>query len=177
MSLLRCNELFLRSIEPSDLNLLLRIENDEKEWIHSENYLPFSKEVMNSYVSGEHDLVKHGQHRFMINIPNSEEAIGCIDLFNYSAIHARAGVGIYILKEFRNNGFASKALSLLCAYSAQVLNIELLYCSVLASNTQSLKLFEKSGFQLTGSRPGWSKAFGKREEAKLLQLDLTTINV
>ncbi|MFK7757193.1 MAG: GNAT family N-acetyltransferase [Flavobacteriales bacterium] len=175
MSFLRCNELFLRSIEPSDLEVLLEIENDTKEWIHSETYLPFSKSTMELYVKGEHDLITHGQHRFMIISEKAEAAVGAIDLFNYSAIHSRAGVGVYILERHRSKRLATKALNLICEYASQVLNIELLYCSVLASNEKSLKLFASAGFINTGSRPKWSKVAGKREDVILLQRELTSI--
>lgn len=172
MGFLQCNILKLRSIEPSDLNLLLAIENDSEEWVQSENYTPFSKTVMESYVRGEHDLVKFGQYRFMIELKNTIETVGCIDLFNYSSIHSRAGIGIYIVEKHRSNGYARKALSLISSYCKEVLNIELLYCSILESNKSSLSVFKSENFEETGERKSWAKVGGKRVSVKLLQKDV-----
>lgn len=169
MSFLRSNELLLRSVEPADLPFLLAIENDAASWRHSENYMPFSSAVLDQYVKGEHDLVKHGQYRFMIHDSVRSVPVGCVDLFNYSPIHSRAGVGIYISEGFRNKGRAKVALELLCTYAKEILNLELIYCSVLSSNSKSLKLFKSVFFEETGKRVKWSKQNGVREDVILLQ--------
>ncbi len=172
MSSLRSNVLILRPIEAGDLSYLMQVENDSSEWIQSENYLPFSKTVMEKYVNGDHDLLKYGQYRFVLEVPNTSEVIGCIDLFNYSPIHSRAGVGIYVSTEYRGRGYAKEALNLLSEYCRGVLNIELLYCSILETNLTSLAAFESVGFKQTGKRISWSKIGKDRINVNLLQQEL-----
>jgi len=170
MDFLRSNGIKLRPIESTDLDFLWHVENDSKEWMQSENYLPLSKSVMEKYVSGEQDLIKHGQYRFIIEKEDTKERLGCIDLFDYQPVSSRSGVGIYIADMHRNNGIAKQSLRILCAYSKAVLNIQLLHCSILESNKKSQAVFMSQGFIVTGERPNWTTVNGKRCTIKLLQL-------
>ncbi len=155
MSVLQSKGLSLRAVEAGDTEVIYSIENDTSGWMQSENYLPFSKSVLDKYTSGEHDLFKHCQYRFMICMESNSEVCGCIDLFDYSSVHSRAGVGIYILDEFRNLGYAGTALEMLIDYSKNHLNLRLLHCSILEDNLNSVKLFSSKGFVKTGKRENW----------------------
>lgn len=53
-----------------------------------------------------------------------------IDLTNYSALNARAEVGITLLKAHRGKGLGSQALQLLEMFAVQRLRIHTLYASI-----------------------------------------------
>ena len=81
-----------------------------------------------------------------------------LDLFDYDAINARAGVGIVLtdLSE-RSKGYAYDALNSIVNYSKDTLHLNQLYCSMHASNFASIQLFEKMNFSKTGQRKSWFK--------------------
>jgi len=158
----------LRALEPSDLSALLEAENNQEAYMNSDNYLPFSKAVLEKYLNGEHDLLKHHQYRYAIDA--NGECAGFIDLFDYNPVHSRAGVGIYIVENQRGKGIAFHALQRLIEVSKVKLNIEYLHASISESNKASLNLFEKCGFQKNGIRTAWQKRFGKRKAVVLYEL-------
>lgn len=172
MNDLRSNMVSLRAIESSDSEILFDIENDTSGWVQSDNYLPFSMEVLGKYTSGQHDLVKFGQYRFMIENTSEQMLLGCIDLFDYNPVHSRAGVGIYILENHRNNSFGREALSLLISYAKDRLNLRMLHCSILSDNNNSIKLFKNSGFFQTGERQEWYLYNGVYKNVILFQKEL-----
>lgn len=172
MSFLNDQNINLRAVESEDLDFLLNMENDTLEWIQSENYQPFSRGVMKRYATGEHSLTAYGQYRFVIERAKDKVVIGAVDLFDYQSIHSRAGVGIYVLPTFRGKGIARRSLELLIEYARQVLNIELLFCSILETNENSIQLFQNAGFEKTGLRRAWAKIGGKRISVLLFQKEL-----
>lgn len=97
--------------------------------------------------------------------------MGTIDLFDFDAFHGRAGIGILIAQEtHRGQGFGAEALALLKQYAFDYLGLKQLYCNVLASNTQSISLFEKAGFELSGTKKAWIRRGDSFEDELLLQL-------
>ena len=59
-------------------------------------------------------------------------AIGTIDLFDYEPMHARAGLGIWIVQESnRRQGYAKEALRLIIEYAFFKLQLNQLYCCLL----------------------------------------------
>jgi len=165
------NGLYLRAIELEDTEVLYKIENDVSAWQYSENYTPFSKTVLANYVNGVHDLVTHGQYRFMV-CKSENVVLGCVDLFDFKPIHGRAGVGIYILPNYRRQGKALDALGLLTNYAKKILNLSLLHCSILEINHESIGLFKSAGYNETGRRPSWHLFNGERLGVVLLQREL-----
>jgi diamine N-acetyltransferase len=81
--------------------------------------------------------------------------VGTLDLYDYSALHQRAGVGIAVLKTERRHGYAQAALTQLLSYAREALRLHQLYCTIAETNEASIKLFEKAGFQWVGLRQQW----------------------
>ena len=85
----------------------------------------------------------------------SGQAVGTLDLYDYSALHQRAGVGIAVLQSERRHGYAQAALAQLLPYAREALRLHQLYCTIAETNEASIKLFEKAGFQWVGLRQQW----------------------
>ena len=144
-----------RALEPDDITLLYRWENDLEINEVSLSKVPFSKYILEQYIAhSQMDLQQAGQVRFVIEVLDGC-AVGCIDLFDYDAVDRKAGIGILIDKEFRANGYAKEAINLIKDYAFNVLGLHQLYCSVGAENIVSLNLFKSSGFEQIGIRKDW----------------------
>jgi diamine N-acetyltransferase len=146
----------LRALEPEDLDFLFALENDPDLWAVSDVLpAPISRHALREYLRhAAASLAEVGQMRLIIT---SEENIpvGTLDLFDYSALHQRAGVGITILAAERRRGFALSALQQLLPYAQQALRLHQLYCTIAQDNAPSINLFEKVGFRRVGVRHDW----------------------
>ncbi len=168
----------LRAIEPGDIDLLYRWENDTEAWVVSNTQTPFSYFVLEQYIASAHqDIYTAKQLRLMIDIPSADplnliktETIGCIDLFDFDPNHLRAGVGILIAaKSNRKKGYASEALSILIKYCFQSLNLNQLFCNIAVDNKSSILLFQKYGFLVVGTKKQWIRSGTNFKDELLLQ--------
>lgn len=160
----------LRALEPEDITSLYRWENDLEVSEVSYTSIPYSKYILGKYIEhAQMDIQESGQCRFMIE---NEEGIsvGCVDLYDYHAIHSRAGIGILIDREQRGKGYASSAISLVISYAFNRLGLHQLYCSISSGNTSSIKLFESAGFNRIGLRRDWRFNNGKFDDVCEYQL-------
>ncbi|MDR0714388.1 MAG: GNAT family N-acetyltransferase [Bacteroidales bacterium] len=165
----------LRAIEPEDLTLLYIWENDRSVWRVSNTLAPFSKALLQQYImSDPSNIFVHRQLRMMIDLKGAQRrTVGAVDLFDFDAVHRRAGTGILIAaEEDRKQGFASEAVRQIIDYSKHVLFLHQLYCNIAASNTVSLHLFEKTGFSISGVKKEWLKTTDGWEDELFLQLQL-----
>jgi diamine N-acetyltransferase len=146
----------LRALEPDDLDFLFQLENDPELWAVSDVLpAPISRHALREYLRhAAASLAEVGQMRLVIS--NEEnQPVGTLDLFDYSALHQRVGVGISVVKSARRRGYAQAALAWLLPYARQQLRLHQLYCTVAATNQASLRLFAKAGFRRVGVRHDW----------------------
>lgn len=148
--------IYLRAIEPKDLEFLYELENDTAIWEISGTTSPYSKHVLKLYLDNAHrDIYDVKQLRLCI-CQADDKVVGLIDLFDFDPKNHRAGVGIIVLNSTdRNKGIGTEAISLLCDYSFSTLQLKQLYANILEDNLSSIHLFEKIGFQLVGSKKDW----------------------
>lgn len=151
----------LRALEPEDITCLYRWENDIDISEVSYTSIPYSKYILGKYIEhAQMDIQESGQCRFMIE-NELGQTVGCVDLYDYHAIHSRAGIGILIDRDHRGNGYASSALSLIIEYAFNSLGLRQVYCSISVDNEMSISLFEKADFSLIGRRQDWRFSKGK----------------
>ena len=146
----------LRALEPDDLEFLFQLENDPDLWAASDVLpAPVSRHALREYLRhAAASLAEAGQMRLIISDENNEP-VGALDLYDYSALHQRAGVGITVLQSARRRGYAGQALMALLPYARQHLRLHQLYCTIAESNRASISLFKKAGFQRVGVRREW----------------------
>ena len=153
---MKIKDLFLRALEPSDIKILMQLENDESYWKYSNTTEPFSKKLLTSFIAEQkRDIFEVKQKRYVIsnqNIPT----LGFIDLFNFEPLHRRAGVGILIIEKFRGKGLGKKALDLLISHSKKNLNINCLFANIAFENKASISLFKSSVFIKVGLKKSWN---------------------
>ncbi len=164
--------IYLRALEPSDVDVLYKWENNRQIWHVSNTQTPFSRYVLEQFlVNANEDIYTNKQLRLIISENDKNDAVGAIDLFDFEPYHLRAGIGILIADEFRNKGFAFEALKLLQDYAFNTLLLKQLYCNVTVSAPASLQLFEKAGFEKIGLKRSWNRVSATQfEDECLLQL-------
>jgi diamine N-acetyltransferase len=124
----------LRALEPDDLEFLFRLENDPELWAVSDVLpAPISRHALREYLRhAAASLSEAGQMRLIISLEDGLP-VGTLDLFDYSALHQRAGVGITVLQSARRQGYAQQALGQLIAYARHALHLHQLYCTVVSA--------------------------------------------
>ncbi|GAL61143.1 acetyltransferase [Algibacter lectus] len=99
MITLKGEHIYLRALEPEDLEFIHAVENDEAVWEISNTQTPYSKFLIKQYLEEAHrDIYDVKQLRLVIST-NEDKAIGLIDLFDFDFKNGRAGIGILIKDE------------------------------------------------------------------------------
>ena len=108
--MLKEKKIKLRTLFPSDLEFLQKIENDRSLWEYGSDRKIFTKEELTNYIKNSSEKIqKAKQFRFVVDYNNTP--VGFVDLFEYK--NSSAGVGIIIDKVYQRRGFASESLKLL----------------------------------------------------------------
>ncbi|MEZ4802904.1 MAG: GNAT family protein [Gelidibacter sp.] len=171
MMTLKGKYVFLRALEPEDLEFIYTIENDETFWEISNTQTPYSKYILTQYLENSHkDIFEAKQLRLVIS-SYENKALGMIDLFDFDFKNSRAGVGILVKESTnRQQGFGKEALQLLVNYSFEHLNLHQLYCNITEDNKASITLFTNQGFEKIGLKKDWNAINGSYQNEYLFQL-------
>ena len=172
METLLANELVrLRVLEPTDLDLLLRWENDSTAWTTGATHTPCSRQRAWQYLQSHNgDLFASGEVRFVIETVETEpRPVGCIDLTSFDPFNRRAEVGILIDAHEREKGYGNAALALLVKYALEHIGMRQLYAIVPDDNAASIALFEGCGFTLAGTLRDWLRRGHAYHSARLYQ--------
>lgn len=159
----------LRAIEPEDLDLLYRIENDVELWNVGTSNVPYSRYLLHEYVANaKNDIYTDRQVRMMIE--NKEgKVVGIVDLVNFDPSNHRAEVGLIILNEYRNQGYGTTVLYKIADYALRILHLHQLYAYVDIENKISMKVFKKGGFNVSSEIKDWLFDGQKYRDSVLLQ--------
>ena len=166
---IQSEHIYLRALEPSDLAILYTTENNIAIWKVSNTLTPYSRAILELYLETAHqDIYATKQLRLMICLNSTNEPIGTIDLFEFEPMHLRVGVGVLIFEAYRKKGFAFEAIELVKAYTRDTLLMHQLFCNISLSNSESLSLFEKCGFEIIGIKKQWNKISSNQFEDELM---------
>lgn len=154
---LKGRNIYLRSLEPEDLDFLYYLENDESLWEVSNTTHPYSRYILKQYLENSYrDIYEVKQLRLVICKNESMAPLGFIDLFDFEPKHHRVGLGIVIFsEEHKRKGIATEALKLVCNYAFKNLNVHQIFASITEGNIGSIKLFENAGFERSGVKRDW----------------------
>jgi len=172
MNLLENDTIRLRALEPDDVEMLYRWENDPAVWGVSGTLTPFSRHILRRFIAEQaQDIYQTRQARFVIEERAAARPVGLIDLFDFDPANRRAGVGILIYAAAdRGRGVASGALELLVGYGFGVLGLHQLYANIPTGNTASARLFEGRGFVCRGIKKDWLLTADGWEDEAVYQL-------
>ncbi len=155
----------LRALEPEDLELMYRIENDTRFWQHGSTNVPYSRYVIREYLTNNHnDIYADGQVRLVIELcqqsgniavkPEKNIAIGFADLFNFDPKHQRAEIGLLILPEYQGKHYGKDVVEALCDYARQW-HLHQIYAIIAVTNKPAMQLFAHAGFEASAQLHDW----------------------
>ncbi|MDR0229930.1 MAG: GNAT family N-acetyltransferase [Flavobacteriaceae bacterium] len=172
MNQLETINIYLRALEPDDLEFIYEIENDLRLWEVSNTQAPYSRFLIHQYLENAHqDIYEAKQLRLAICSKETSKAIGLIDLFDFDPKNSRAGIGIVIQhNEHRNQGIGSDALDLMIKYVKNHLFLKQLYANITVGNIASERLFYKFGFELIGIKKAWTRVGNDYKDEAMYQL-------
>ncbi|WP_026708601.1 GNAT family N-acetyltransferase [Flavobacterium frigidarium] len=172
MITLKGDTIYLRALEPNDLEFIYAIENDESIWNVSNTQTPYSRFLVKQYLENAHqDIYEAKQLRLAICQDQDFPALGLIDLFEFDPRNNKAGIGIVVYeKSSRGKNIGSEALGLLIKYSFYHLNLHQLYANIDSNNVASIALFTKFGFECIGTKKDWILTNGTYSDEKMYQL-------
>lgn len=150
------SSIHLRALEPSDLDFLYSLENDQRLWAVSNTLVPFSNYTLKEYIQhAKEDIFTAKQVRFVISTP-AQQPLGFVDIYDFDPLHHRAGVGVVIDEAYRAKGLGKQALLLVEAYAFNRLQLHQLYAGVSEENTASMALFRSVGYVQYGIKKDWN---------------------
>lgn len=145
----------LRAIEPEDLDILYRIENDEMLWDVGISNIYYSRYILHEYIANtKGDIYIDKQARLIIE-NHDNDVIGIVDIVDFDPRHLRAEIGIVIQKRYRHMGYAKTAILHVVRYARDILHLNQLYAYVNADNTNSIKMFGNAGFIKSAELKDW----------------------
>ncbi len=145
----------IRALEPTDLRILYRWENDMSIWDVGNVVNPLSQAVLQAYIRSSHNnLYQDMQLRMMVD--NLEgKTVGCVDLYDFEPRTLKAGVSLLIDKAFRGKGYAYQTMLLLEHYAFDFLHMHQLYAYIPVSNKACISLFEKLDYKQSTVIKDW----------------------
>ena len=172
MITLKGKNIYLRALEPNDLEFVYAMENDQNIWEVSNTQTPYSRFLVRQYLeNAQQDIYEAKQLRLAICQDEDFPAIGLIDLFEFDPKNNKAGVRIVIQQDDnRKQNIGSEALELLIKYSFYNLNLHQLYANISIENEASIALFTKFGFEKTGIKKDWILLNGQYLDEAIFQL-------
>ena len=168
---LTTGDVYLRAMEPDDIDLLYSVENDPNIFESGISNVPYSRYLLREFIlNSTGDIYTDKQVRTMFC--HDDKTLGIVDLIDFNPHQLRAEVGITTLRSYRRHGYALQALHLLAEFSNKNLHLHHLYAYINLDNEASLHLFEKAGFQRTATLKGWLYDGKNHHDAAFMQLFL-----
>lgn len=160
-------------MEPEDLDLLYRIENDQELWCLGATNVPYSRYTLHDYVANSTgDIYADKQVRLIIE-NDEHKTVGLADLTNFDPRHLRAEVGLVIEKPMRCKGYAYEAMTLLHRYAHCTLHLHQVFAVIGTDNTTTLRLFQRLGYEESARLRQWIFDGDNYHDAVVLQKFLT----
>ena len=169
--MLKSDNIYLRAIEPEDLDFLFKWENSVDIWQESNTLAPYSRFSIKDFIekSITESVFEVGQVRLMICSLSDNSVVGTADIFDIDVVNSRAAIGLLIDSNHRGNGYAKETLDMLCNYASETLLLNQLYVHIATDNTSCLNLFAKSDFEKSGILKNWIKVKGGYKDVFVFQ--------
>lgn len=169
--LLNNDTITLRPLEPTDLDILYRWENDSALWAVSDTSAPYSRKALWSYLETyTGDIYAQRQLRLMITLTGNGTPIGTIDFMNFDPLNNRAELGLFVSQDYRGKGLGRQALELLTSYARDHIGLRQLYVYIALDNEVCLNLFKDFGYIQVGVLRSWVKRGTNYRDVALMQM-------
>lgn len=160
------DKIILRAPEPDDVDRLYIWENDRPEAVSA----PVSRLNVWNYVNNYNaDVFEMKELRLIIVDRFSKEAVGCIDLYDFSPVDMRGGVSIYVAETWRRRGIAGQALALFETYCRGKIGLHQLWAHIAEDNRPSRALFAAAGYKPAGRLRSWIRRGSSYSDVLVVQ--------
>lgn len=164
------DELYLAPIDAQNVELCTK-------WLNDETLTRGLGQTINIYTElsernyMEEQSKKLNNYQFYVVRKSDDKILGIYDLHNVLQVHQYAEVGGFIGDpEDRNKGYGNKALTMICDFGFNVLNLKNLVGRIFSFNYASIKSAEKVGFKKVGLIKDRYYYLGKFHDEVILQL-------
>lgn len=167
-------KIILRALEPEDLELLYTIENDSDTWDICSARVNYSRYAIKQYLAQQpQEISTAGEVRLVITDSETNEAVGIIDLTNYSATNRSAEIGITLLREHRGKGYGRAAIKAMERYAKEAGNLRMIYAHTLADrNSVAKNMFLHSNYTPVAVLPEWHFCNGEYVDLTVFKKNL-----
>ena len=166
------SEITLRAMEPEDLELIFRIENDSEFWRYGTSSVPYSRWTLRRFIeTSANDLFVDQQVRLVIQGKDSTGnpvSLGLADLVNFSPRHHRAEISLAILPEFQGLHIGERVVHELENY-AHSMGLHQLYAIIAVTNLPATRLFQRMGYDSSTLLKDWLFSDDKFVDAHVWQ--------
>ena len=163
-------KILLRLLEHQDIDFLYKWENDMSLWKYGDTRIPFSRTLLENYVSNyDANIFNAKQLRFMIVDKSSNSTIGAIDLYDLDIYNSRAFIGIMITPEWQGKRYAQNSIKLIEDYALNILGIAQIAAYIPTTNEKSISLFNKLGYSESGCLKNWSRIGNNFQDVVVMQ--------
>jgi len=168
------DKIYFSPLRAESIQLITKWANDEDSACSLGNYyLNFTEELEKQIISQK--SMDSSVYKFEIHDSKTDNFIGVCDLHCVSFKDRYAEIGYNIgEKDYRNKGYGTEAIKLLCDYAFNILNIKNLVMTIYDFNIASIKCAEKNHFQLTGKIKEKYYCKGKYNDMLFFQLNKST---
>lgn len=139
--------MIIRALEKSDLKQV-HVINNEREVMAYWFEEPYGSVDELERLYDKH-IFDQSERRFVIEI--SGEFVGVVELMEIDYIHRNCEIQIIVIKNFRGQGLAQKALKKGLDYAFRILNMHKVYLIVDVTNEPAVHIYKKLGFQVEGT--------------------------
>lgn len=150
---LTTTRLLLRQLQPADHMALFALRTDPLVNRFLERTAPASPEAVNDFIGRINELVQNNEAVYWV-ISHEGQLIGCIGLFQFDDVNAKAEIGYELLPRFQGKGFMQEALARIIEYGFQGIGLKTIEAFTHPDNEHSTKLLEKCHFQKQVSDKG-----------------------
>lgn len=143
---------FLRDATRMDYASIRKWENNPEVWAVSERSEPYTKSEIEALMASSDDYHVTQQKRWMIVDSKSFRLLGAVDIFKGNCQDGETNLGILIAEAVdRNKGYGAEAIGQAIKKAVDELSIHTFHALVHNTNRNSIRLFEKCGFENVGS--------------------------
>ncbi len=137
-----------RPVEEKDIEILRKLRNDKSTFLNlGTAEMSHSEDQYNWWKN--HSFNSKNQ-RYTLVEKNTKKILGILRILNIDNINSNCEIGVDILPEERNKGFATKAYKCVLEYLFKHKNMHTIYLKVADFNPKAEILYERIGFVKTG---------------------------
>lgn len=161
----------LRAFDNSDLMYALSINNDYQVMRSASSGILYPTTVEDeARFMANQTSYSAGDYQFAIERLDNSQFIGQCGFLQVSWKNRRAEIAIMLDQKAIGRGYGTEAVSLLCRFAFEEMNLHKLKATVFSFNAPAIRCYEKNGFVMEGTLKDEVYREGKYHDAYVMAL-------